>query len=66
MGGLTIGKACAKTHLEMYAASMLHKFTGHRPSLYLLGIMLSSCFLCAFVSNIAAPLLILGVVQRTL
>lgn len=66
MGGLTIGKACARTNLEMYAASALHRYTGHRPSLYLLGIMLASCLLCSFVSNVAAPLLILGVIQRTL
>lgn len=66
MGGLTIAKAFSRTNLEMYAASMLHRWTAHRPSLYLLGVMLSSCFLCAFVSNVAAPLLVLGVVQRTL
>ncbi|EPY21979.1 phosphate transporter [Strigomonas culicis] len=66
MGGLTIGKAFARTNLEMYAASALHKWTAHRPALYLLGVMLGSCVLCAFVSNIAAPLLVLGVVQRTL
>lgn len=66
MGGLTIAKAFSRTNLEMYAASMLHRWTAHRPSLYLLGVMLSSCLLCAFVSNVAAPLLVLGVVQRTL
>lgn len=66
MGGLTIGKACAKTNLEMYAASALHRLTAHRPSMYLLGVMLASCALCAFVSNVAAPLLVLGVIQRTL
>ncbi|KAK7195054.1 phosphate transporter [Novymonas esmeraldas] len=66
MGGLTIAKAFSRTNLEMYAASALHRWTAHRPSLYLLGVMLSSCLLCAFVSNVAAPLLVLGVVQRTL
>ncbi|GET90247.1 sodium/sulphate symporter, putative [Leishmania tarentolae] len=66
MGGLTMAKAFSRTNLEMYAASMLHRWTAHRPSLYLLGVMLSSCLLCAFVSNVAAPLLVLGVVQRTL
>ncbi|CAM39844.1 putative sodium/sulphate symporter [Leishmania braziliensis MHOM/BR/75/M2904] len=66
MGGLTIAKAFSRTNLEMYAASMLHRWTAHRPSLYLLGVMLSSCLLCAFMSNVAAPLLVLGVVQRTL
>ncbi|KAG5474883.1 hypothetical protein LSCM4_04062 [Leishmania orientalis] len=66
MGGLTMAKAFSRTNLEMYAASTLHRWTGHRPSLYLLGVMLSSCLLSAFVSNVAAPLLVLGVVQRTL
>lgn len=66
MGGLTIAKACSRTNLEMYAASALHRWTAHRPALYLLGVMMASCFLCAFVSNVAAPLLVLGVVQRTL
>ncbi|CAD2218704.1 phosphate transporter [Angomonas deanei] len=66
MGGLTIGKALSRTKLEMYAASALHRWAGHRPPLYFLGVMLSSCVLCAFVSNVAAPLLVLGVVQRTL
>ncbi|KPA85067.1 putative Sodium/sulfate symporter [Leptomonas pyrrhocoris] len=66
MGGLTIAKACSRTNLEMYAASSLHRWTAHRPPLYLLGVMMSSCLLCAFVSNVAAPLLVLGVVQRTL
>lgn len=66
MGGLTIAKAFSRTNLEVYAASALHRWTAHRPSMYLLGVMLSSCLLCAFVSNVAAPLLVLGVVQRTL
>lgn len=66
MGGLTIGKACARTNLEQYAASFLHKYTGHRPAMYLLGVMVGSCVVCAFVSNVAAPLLVLGVIQRTL
>lgn len=66
MGGLTIGKACAKTNLEMYAVSALHRLTAHRPSLYLLALMLASCALCAFVSNVAAPLLALSVIRHTL
>lgn len=66
MGGLTIGKAFSRTNLEQYAASFLHKYTGHRPAMYLLGVMVGSCLICAFVSNVAAPLLVLGVIQRTL
>lgn len=66
MGGLTIGKAVARTHLEMYAVSALHRFTAHRPRLYMLVLMLASCILCAFVSNVAAPLLALSVMRHTL
>lgn len=66
LGGLTIAKALAKTHLEVYAATWLHNMTAHRPALYLLGVMVLSCILCSFVSNVAAPLLVLGVIQSTL
>lgn len=66
MGGLTIGKALARTNLEMYAVSALHRHTGHKPALYLLALMLASCVLCAFVSNVAAPLLTLSVLRHTL
>ncbi|EKG06196.1 sodium/sulfate symporter, putative [Trypanosoma cruzi] len=66
LGGLTIGKALARTNLEAYAATALYRLTAHRPPLYLLGVMLWSGVLCAFVSNVAAPLLVLGVIQRTL
>ncbi|EAN80069.1 sodium/sulphate symporter, putative [Trypanosoma brucei brucei TREU927] len=66
LGGLTIGKALGRTHLEVYAAGALYRLTAHRPSMYLLGVMLCSSVLCAFVSNIAAPLLVLGVIRPTL
>eukprot|EP00796_Vickermania_ingenoplastis_P004628 gene4629-3333_t len=66
MGGLTIGKAFAKTNIEMYAVSALHRLTAHRPALYLLALMLASCVLCAIVSNVAAPLLALSVLRHTL
>ncbi|KEG14774.1 putative sodium/sulfate symporter [Trypanosoma grayi] len=66
LGGLTIGKALGRTNLEVYAATALYRWTAHRPSLYLLGVMLCSSILCAFVSNVAAPLLVLSVIQRTL
>ncbi|KAH9600460.1 Citrate transporter-like domain [Trypanosoma melophagium] len=66
LGGLTIGKALGRTNMEAFAASALYRLTAHRPALYLLGVMLCSSFLCAFVSNVAAPLLVLGVIQRTL
>ncbi|CUF95390.1 sodium/sulphate symporter, putative [Bodo saltans] len=66
LGGLTIAKALSKVRLEDVAASWLHHHTAHRPSLYLLGVMVLSCLLCSFVSNVAAPLLVLGVIQKTL
>lgn len=66
MGGLTIGKAFGRTNLDAYAVSTLHRFSGHRPSIYLLSLMLSSCILCAFVSNVAAPLLVISVIRHTL
>lgn len=66
LGGLTIAKALSKVRLEDVAAAWLHQHTAHRPSLYLLGVMVLSCILCSFVSNVAAPLLVLGVIQKTL
>nr|CCC95690.1 unnamed protein product [Trypanosoma congolense IL3000] len=66
LGGLTIGKALGRTHLEVYAAGALYRLTAHRPSTYLLGVMLCSSILCAFVSNVATPLLVLGVIRPTL
>lgn len=66
LGGLTIGKALTKVRLEDVAAAWLHRQAAHRPSLYLFGVMAFSCILCSFVSNVAAPLLVLGVIQKTL
>lgn len=66
LGGLTIGKALARTNLEAYVGAALSRVTAHRPAIYLLGVMLWGSILCAFVSNVAAPLLLLGVIQRTL
>lgn len=66
LGGLTIAKALSKVRLEDVAASWLHRHTAHRPALYLLGVMVGSCALCSVVSNVAAPLLVLGVIQKTL
>jgi phosphate transporter len=66
LGGLTIAKALSRVRIEEVAASWLHHHTAHRPSLYLLGVMVLSCLLCSFVSNVAAPLLVLGVIQKTL
>ena len=66
LGGLTIAKAMSRTKLEVVVANALHRWTAHRPELYMLGIMLFGCVLCSFVSNVAAPLLVLSVIQTTL
>ena len=66
LGGLPIAKAMAKTNLEVEATMLLHRYTAHNPDLYLLGVMVLSCLMCSVVSNVAAPLLVLGVIQRTL
>ena len=66
LGGLTIAKGLAKTHLELRVAKVLHRYTAHRPDMYMLGMMALSCFLCAFVSNHAVSILALSVVQPTL
>lgn len=66
LGGLTMAKAMSKTHIEVSLTAYLHSLTAHRPNLYLLGVMTMGCVLCAFVSNVAAPLLVLSVIQQTL
>eukprot|EP00760_Papus_ankaliazontas_P025777 PhM_4_TR2872/c0_g1_i1/m.54953/K14430/PHO87_91; phosphate transporter len=66
LGGLVMAKAIAKHKLEAKLADMLQRTAGHRPSLYMLGIMMLGLFLSSFVSNIAAPVLLLSVIQHTL
>jgi phosphate transporter len=66
LGGLTIAKAMSKTNLELEATMILHRHTAHDPDMYLLSLMVLSCVMCSVVSNVAAPLLVLGVIQRTL
>eukprot|EP00758_Cryptobia_borreli_P002930 Tbor_TRINITY_DN3398_c0_g1::TRINITY_DN3398_c0_g1_i1::g.23541::m.23541/K14430/PHO87_91; phosphate transporter len=66
LGGLTIAKAISCTHLEVTVVRLLHRYTAHNPEIYLLGVMILSCVVCMFVSNVASPLLVLGVIQPTL
>jgi phosphate transporter len=66
MGGLTMAKALDKSQLAGVAEGFLHKRTARQPHLYMLGVMATGCALCVFVSNVAAPVLVLGVVRRTL
>lgn len=66
LGGLVIAKAMSRTHLEFSVAAFLHTKTAHSPKAYLLGVMFLSCFMSMFVSNVASPLLTLGVIHSTL
>lgn len=66
LGGLTMAKAVSKVQLEGVFIDFLHSRLAHRPAYFMLGIMLLACVLCAFVSNVASPVLVLGVLQHTL
>eukprot|EP00759_Apiculatamorpha_spiralis_P026188 PhF_6_TR29293/c0_g1_i1/m.42935/K14430/PHO87_91; phosphate transporter len=66
LGGLSISKAFGKHGLEKVMARFIHDYTAHRPNLYFLMIMLLGALLSGFVSNVASPVLMLGVLQQTL
>ena len=66
LGGMTMAKALAKMKLEVRVANFLHRKTAHIPEAYMLGLMLSSCIVSAFVSNHASAILAISVVQPTL
>eukprot|EP00759_Apiculatamorpha_spiralis_P023343 PhF_6_TR27151/c0_g2_i2/m.39670/K14430/PHO87_91; phosphate transporter len=66
LGGLVMAKAIAKHKLEERLANVLQTHFGHYPSFYMLGIMMMGLILSSFVSNIAAPVLVLSVIQTTL
>lgn len=66
LGALTMARAIGKTHVEFVAARLLFRVTSSNPELYMLGVMVLGCLLCSLVSSVAAPLLVLGVVQPTL
>lgn len=66
IGGLTMAKALDKAEIAPIWAKWLHNGTASRPGLYMLGIMAVGCAICGVVSNVAAPVLVLSVVQRSL
>ena len=66
LGGLTMSKAITKHGLEYSIALWIHRVSGHRPNIYLLNVMIAGVFFSAIVSNVAAPVLLLGVLQETI
>jgi phosphate transporter len=66
LGGLCLGKAVAKHQLERHMARFVLRPIANRPWLYLLVMMFASALLCAVISNVAAPVLIMSVVQPSL
>ena len=66
LGGLTMSKAITKHGLEYTIALWIHKISGHWPSVYLLNVMIAGVLFSAIVSNVAAPVLLLGVLQETI
>ncbi|KNH08888.1 sodium/sulfate symporter [Perkinsela sp. CCAP 1560/4] len=66
LGGLTMSKAITKHGLEYSIALWIHRISGHRPNIYLLNVMVAGVFFSAVVSNVAAPVLLLGVLQETI
>ncbi|CCW68550.1 unnamed protein product [Phytomonas sp. Hart1] len=66
LGGLVMGKAVSRVKLPMHAADAIHRYTAHRPELYLLAVMAMCCALCALLSNLAVPMLVLEQLQDIL
>lgn len=66
LGGLCMGKALGKHKIEHEIARICLKPLANRPRLFVLMLMVLSVIACAFLSNVAAPVLILKLVQPTL
>lgn len=66
LGGLCMGKALAKHKMELYIARLILRPIAHRPRLFVLVLMLVSALVCTALSNVAAPVLVLNVIQPTL
>lgn len=58
LGGFSISAAFSKYHFELMLARHLQRRLGHRPRLFLLAFMLLGWFLSAWISNVAAPVLL--------
>jgi phosphate transporter len=66
LGGLCMSKALAKHKMEMLMAKYVLKPIAHRPRLFVLVLMIITVLACGVLSNVAAPVLVLNVVQPTL
>eukprot|EP01116_Phalansterium_solitarium_P006164 TRINITY_DN1846_c0_g1_i3.p1 TRINITY_DN1846_c0_g1~~TRINITY_DN1846_c0_g1_i3.p1 ORF type:complete len:689 (-),score=259.19 TRINITY_DN1846_c0_g1_i3:756-2822(-) len=66
IGGFAISAAFSKHHYELHAASFIQRRFGHRPRVFLLAVMLLAWFLSAWISNVAAPVLVFSVLQPVL
>eukprot|EP00899_Mesostigma_viride_P017284 jgi/Mesvir1/25557/Mv01794-RA.1 len=61
LGGFTLSAAFGQCAFELRIAGALQRALGHRPWLFMLAIMLLSLFLCMWLSNVTAPVLMLSV-----
>ena len=66
LGGMCMGKAVGKHKLENYIAKFLLRYTAHNPDLFFLALLFMSALMCCCVSNVAAPVLVISVIQRIL
>lgn len=66
LGGFTLAAALSKHNLDKYACTFLLSKVQQRPAPILFAIMVVSTIIAAFVSNVAAPVLMYSVVQPIL
>lgn len=66
LGGFTLAAALSKYNLDKYACTFLLSKVQQRPAPILFSIMVVSTLVAAFVSNVAAPVLMYSVVQPIL
>jgi len=66
LGVLTFSAAVAKFSLERDLGRLIHAYTAHRPNMFLLTMMVTGVILSGFLSNVTAPVLMLGVLRPTL
>lgn len=66
LGGFTLAAALSKHNLDKYACTFLLSKVRQRPAPILFSILVVSTLVAAFVSNVAAPVLMYSVVQPIL
>lgn len=66
LGGFTLAAALSKHNLDKYACTFLLSKVQQRPAPILFAILVVSTMVAAFVSNVAAPVLMYSVVQPIL